>query len=786
MKTNIIICAIALCGCQAIEESGNTGGTEWATESHAEDDRPGQVSGPRRPGAENGAELVYESVVRKVDDEVVSFKEAGVFDEDKWRRVNRPAEFLDRREVLDDMVWGVGDSANGIEEYGYRVFRRDVEAVTPDPRPEKPAELDPRLVDMLETLNAEAILDVSLKVRGPAADPLPLLPQLGTVSAADYSNAMAKRKLALQAQVEAFDERTSDLITAIAAVRGTIVDRSPRSGWLEAKVPAGEVESLLSHPDVARIVGPEETTATTRYSMDEIQQSDIVDSQRFNDASYYGQNSSGTPYRVGVFEGDGLEDEVCYTDDVGGACCDECDTDERLKLTTTCAGSSCTKGSFSEANEDYHGTLVTSVIAADYTQNQALGYDVGQDDLSSGWEEEASGMVREADIYYYKIDDGGWNDAAECAQGIGTDCVEVDVANSSLVYTTKNCTPTTDLNSAEEEYENMFDDGVFSVGSAGNNGSTCSNTTCLVRSPHDLPKAFMVGGVEDTSGDYNDWPRMCEAGPKISPHGGATVDVGSSDTGEMSIVDLAAPCEMNFMTDDAGSYGTILEDATGYHGTSISSPVVAGAAVAVLDWLWDTSGSWIGNVGRLHTVMLAMGDRGSPYPNHAGCDVGDTLVCGSDNVLGLGRLKLRLLKNNQGMDPWGWSFLTTTITTSSSDPYKYLAFSEIPTGAEMVKCVMQQVEDMSDKEDISAIGLRLQIRNKSGGSCQLDQGTVNLEREDDFVGEDKHMVAVVDSSTNIEGKCLQVNLDRDILSTDNSVVVHTFCYYAGILDDEPN
>jgi hypothetical protein len=90
-------------------------------------------------------------------------------------------------------------------------------------------------------------------------------------------------------------------------------------------------------------------------------------------------------------------------------------------------------------------------------------------------------------------------------------------------------------------------------------------------------------------------------------------------------------------------------------------------------------------------------------------------------------------------------------------------------------------EDMSSRDNISRVALYVQIRSASGGTCAVNQGTV-WEVVDDWEPDDKHMVALLDSEENINGRCLQLNIDPVVISSAGSVTTHTYCYVDDQLD----
>lgn len=95
---------------------------------------------------------------------------------------------------------------------------------------------------------------------------------------------------------------------------------------------------------------------------------------------------------------------------------------------------------------------------------------------------------------------------------------------------------------------------------------------------------------------------------------------------------------------------------------------------------------------------------------------------------------------------------------------------------------MNEDEDMSGKSDAGDIYLRITVREPVGGSCST-AGTA-LDTETDSSYDLKHFAAVEDSTQNLEGECLEVELNKTHVAA--SMQTHVFCYYAGRLDDAPN
>jgi hypothetical protein len=145
------------------------------------------------------------------------------------------------------------------------------------------------------------------------------------------------------------------------------------------------------------------------------------------------------------------------------------------------------------------------------------------------------------------------------------------------------------------------------------------------------------------------------------------------------------------------------------------------------------------------------------------------------------KLRLRLLDERGGASPWGNHMRTSSFTTASGD-LVYTPFSSpIPAGATMVKCVLVQSEDMSGKDDVSRIDLEMRLKQPIGGGC-ASVGATTAARID-ASRDVKKMGAIEDSQATIAGRCLQVTLDVEHV-TSSGITTHTMCYYAGRDDDE--
>ena len=186
-------------------------------------------------------------------------------------------------------------------------------------------------------------------------------------------------------------------------------------------------------------------------------------------------------------------------------------------------------------------------------------------------------------------------------------------------------------------------------------------------------------------------PRRSLSGSSESPRsysgtGQLTVENGGIDANTykgtcskcVSGISLTAPTRICESTGAAGIRGTV---GGCFAGTSASAPVVAGAAALVKDQYLTNGQAFINDPGRLHTVMLAMGDR---HTHNWGDTSTSQMTFDSSRLTGLGRLKMRLLENGANMDPWGNHVLVRSFVSTFVN-HTYAPWSlPMPAGTEMV------------------------------------------------------------------------------------------------------
>jgi hypothetical protein len=790
----------------------------------ASDERPEPAAGAEESPyvRADGEETVFRSVREEAADGRILWSDVfGDLDPDTAVRVARPWSYLDedvtyREEAFSRSVGG------GVVRYGYRIVR------VPNRSPVRPQlvwgppEIGPALKRELAAGDPAAVLPLGIDVRGMPEWDVPPRPVAFALPATALSRAEAERRAAIEARRELADRLMDPVVDLIERLGGEVVSRGELSGWLTARVPASSVAVLATRADLRRLSllrGRVEPSA--QWNLQDVRSDSYVDARQFLDAGFTGETANPDRHAfgditIGVIEPDQLEDDACFLFD--GA---DCSGESRLQELFRCDdidrdGNYCEPVGFFRDNDKSasHGTLVASVALGDYTGNQGDPYALGDDNWTPGgghsdaWEQERTGLAREARLIFFgQMADNDGDDGTSTSSAFADafdDAIDraVDITNNSWSWTSDGASDCSleAISPHEQEAENAFDDGILMVVAAanpndpicqGNRAKTCSvnadcdagegpcvaaSSRCNLDSPADLPKTFAVNGLNGAESSCQLAYSNCLTDPDYSANGGVDGTVnGSTCTGCISGVSITAPTRICATTGAGGLWGN---PNLCFTGTSASSPVVAGAAALVKDQYLSNGQTFINSPGRLHAVMLAMGDRNT----HVWGD-GSTSqqIIGTSDLMGTGRLKMRLLANGSNMDPWGNNLTTASFTTGTPD-LGYAPWSTpLPTGAALVKCVLYQVEDMSAKSDISRIDLELRLRDPVSGQCEDPLGAVTFTRINSGT-EIKKMAAIADDEVTLGGRCVHVTLDSEHV-TSQGVTGIASCYYAGVHDE---
>lgn len=709
----------------------------------------------------------------RVADSII-YEEGSLSPEDR-ERLARPWLYADRADALVEGFWGGTDESGRIVR-GHRVELIDAPpAARALPQPSR-HEITIDLTKVLAAAVSEKPVNIVIRVHTTLRHtPLPRIPDRGDDLDA-YNRALEARAAASAVRKVAFESEAEPIVKAVESSGGTVRGFNASVRAIYASVPPSAVPALAALAKVDRVSAEHHLVGGADIAIgydDDGSTPGNLDNNHIGQVAfdYTGENGSQSPIEVAVTEAWGLEDEACMFDD-DSATGDACDPTERLKRKYKCSASDCNSvGDYTdtdELGEDGHGTIVTSVLAASYTQGQTNPNTTGEPPLDADWRQLATGIAREVTVDYAQVGTGsGLAHAYGCLGGdTGEDgeCREVDVVNSSLGFSDapEFCSLTSSYD-YEDALETLWDDDVLPVVCAHNQGS---GSACRVINPADIPMAFTVGGLDgDDAPGYDDWGMYSG-----SPRGGANGTFGSTNkTGTISVIDLVADADADYHTTRQPGYpgGTILP-TSGWAGTSFAAPLVAGAAALLTEYRIDTGDTWINDAGFIEAHLLAMGDRYSTGNGAPSCVLGGYSICGFDQRSGLGRLKLQAPTN------WQWTAYKLTFNSiASSATYEFSL--PIPDNSAMVKCVMTQREPMAHKANLSLVALVMTIRDKVGGQCVVNSGSSNWTIGEGY-WDTKHHVTILDSQVNIENRCADIDIDPAILSSDGSVTTYTYCY----------
>lgn len=335
-------------------------------------------------------------------------------------------------------------------------------------------------------------------------------------------------------------------------------------------------------------------------------------------------------------------------------------TQSRIFKRYACSSTSCLSSSNLPGAE--HGTRVAGSLASDLMNGQDPAYT----DYFTDQPARTSIASRAGLLLLTAGQVNGTNQAFNRIIADGA-----DVVNYSMGYDGETCDTISDLqnnftvdkkcrgelDAAKIRINLAYEDGIFVVKSAGNDGAGSANCQCMVTNPGDAEGAFPVAALRVIDGQNGEADSLVSNHALLrqarhassSARGGGELGGFINTTRERTLIGMAAPtnhANTPSCDDDTGScdYSNLSEYNRTDPGTSFAAPVVAAASLLVKD-MWISQqlpSTWLNNAGNMRTQMLLMGDR-------IDSDHVTRRTRGFSDRYGAGRLKLRH-RSSMGLD----------------------------------------------------------------------------------------------------------------------------------------
>ncbi|PKN21745.1 MAG: hypothetical protein CVU65_16305 [Deltaproteobacteria bacterium HGW-Deltaproteobacteria-22] len=799
------------------------------------------------PSTREGEEVLFtRNQLRTVDGSLLAEETQGQLTDAIFQRSARPWTHFSEPFLYNEEIEAV-EQPNGEVLHHYRITREpNPRRVFPGVRASDTPEITEELQDLIDESDPDARIVISARLADVPEWDIPLIPPPELVGSAVHRAALDARERAFERRRNLLRQAQTAVEEELREVDGLVEAQSGQSAWIRLDVPARAVESMSQSTRFTKLMVPHDEVQSNQvcnqgcwtlkdqqnvgnplWYLGEAGPQARLNSDAHHAFGYEGDIANtqwhGTIYNrllLGVIDLSSLEDESpAFSDRIFGRWnCERYCTGWVNPLTGGCwnghwdgrclsttnfndtEGVTCPVHS-SCSNAGYHGTSVSGIALANYDHAGSSGLQLGDECYSTPnysvhcdtWKQRSQGLAPQAGLMYLRLTntaDYVWESAINRAIEQKVDVLNISVGDGTRDYENR-CNLT--LNTAyEDNLENAFNDGIFVVNSSGNfvdEESQYGFFDCLINSMSSKPKVFSVASVLiDGALNYNSMDRHVAG----SYAGGANVRINGAPlttNRPVSIVDLLAPSSGHLVTTCNGTNG-MTEDISLFGGSSGAAPHVAGAALLVKHRLLANGQTWVNSPGRLHTVMLAMGDRAISFN-----PIVTPRLVGTDNLWGMGRLKLSMFPT--------YFMQTRSFTASSTTPVRKRIFTNgMQANRKFVKCVFLQDEDMSSKsldDQVSRIRLRLIVvprpPEQAGQTCPDQPANLNGPIVLDDSLDIKKMVTAMSLDlgqyfvypnpglSGLPNACVYIE-HTPLHVTPQAITTHTFCYQSEVRDDQ--
>lgn len=517
----------------------------------------------------------------------------------------------------------------GLVEYEYETLttaQRAALALTKETRPTLPPreKLGASLLAALDTEDPATVVTVDIFLATEEVEPafVTIEKEIARGNLITVADVEAEQQALLQAEQSRVSDAQDALERDMDYLGDATVHRCVNIPCMSAQMKLEMVKELSGHPGIVSIslVSPLVNDALIAGNL--VMRGSQL--RQYIDAGYDGEYGASPDIRFAIIEKESYHDEHLGFKDVPAA-------GTRILDRFNCTNASCTQTLNFPLPSDDHATYVAGLLFGDLRDGQDPAY-TGLNTLN---QIERSGQAPESLGLLYRTSTGdstGLKIALDHIRGLAN---KPRVVNLSLSVDGEDLSC---LGQAPSSLaiNALFQSGTLVFKSASNTGHSLASD-CTVGSPGAAIGAFTVG-AHGNSWEGAESDVRTDTLELDTARGGVSVAEGVN----RSIIDLTA----------FGYRAGLYESPSGYdnasHGTSLSTPTVAAAAIDFINMyklVNPNNPNFIDNPGVLFANMLLMGDRQGESVK---------LTKNYDSVYGAGRLMMRM-NTAAGMDyPASW------------------------------------------------------------------------------------------------------------------------------------